>query len=584
MLEEKTQVITSHKEIKDVSDLKVNDNLMCDDGTSARIIEIFEDVQPVYEIYQKTKHRANTGEPGRRDPLRKKIYQRLVLECGAAHKIRLRTSAIPQLVTNSKKDNCTVCWKDMRQMVTQDGRILDVPKIHHKNFPKSSEGIQAAQYFMSGITSQMGSYLYYDMQVMDLEYLDPHVRVTSYMEFHPVTKGNGIISKHLTGQKGLITPKVLGMAWMLGLWIGDGTTKEPEISMDSSDTELIAGLIEISSQWGIFPAFKDEFVPLRAKHVRLYYGNGLDENRKTRQLRKNNPFWNTITSLKFKRDTDGVKDVPEFLWNEDVEIREAFLAGLIDSDGYVVTRNSSSTPQFKVSIQTVYSTVMNAVAHIARSLGISVTITTRSARSEKIEDRTVQCRFTYDCCISGGAPLQKVLSLCHSKTKRRPDPGPFIRKPVYFGFDVKHKGPSKMVGIKLDASKPIMLANKMVSLPCTEACKVDHDIPYVNPRIKQCIACPRRGVRYFYKDWTGESSVCGRCYARYKFSGHRCLNCKYVPDSREVKKARMLGEKVGITPDGVMTQGYPCSSCGGILIFDAIRGPRKESRIALEAC
>lgn len=574
MFEQGTKIIMANGQSRDIQDIVVNSYVLCADGTTDRVTSISQDVQTTYQILQKTKHRANEGEPGREDPMRRQVFHRLGFNCTVAHRLPLRTAAKPTLENSFKRNNFKVKWKSMEEHLTFDGRILSLPKTHHKDFPMTAEGELRARSFKAEKEAEHGRYLEFSIQVRDLDLLEAQIRVNTFLRFAPVVTGRGILSEFLTGQKHLVTPYVLDMAWLLGLWLGDGTTKEPEISVDSFDTCLMEGLIERCKVWGLFPTYKDEPIPLRAKHTRLYFGKEPDGNRRNRNLRKDNPFWNAVLNLKFKRDLDGEKQIPSFMWTEDIEVREAFLAGLIDSDGYVVKRNEGPE-SFKVSIQTIYPSIMNGIVHVSRSLGIATTVTTRSARTEIIEGRKVNCHFTYDCHIAGHTPLQKVLSYCCSGHKTRPPPKSIVRDPIYFGFNEEKRGLQPVFGITTENGKKILLDNKIVAHTCGEHCLKEQPKFTTTKGLKQCIACPRKGVRYFYKDWSGNHRICGRCYGRYKFSGYRCLSCKYVPEAREIKRAKLRGEELGVSPEGVTVSGLVCGRCKGILKFDEVRGPRK---------
>lgn len=192
-----------------------------------------------------------------------------------------------------------------------------------------------------------------------------------------------------------------------------------------------------------------------------------------------------------------------------------------------------------------------------------------------IENRQIQCKFAYECTISGKTSLQNVLSYCRSGLKHREPPEEVIRNPVYFGFNIEPSSQKNTVGLAIEDNKQILLENKICIPVCTKQCEKEQPKLTVTKNLKQCIACPRKGVRYFYKDWTGDHRVCARCHGRYKFSGHRCLNCKYVPEAREVRKAVAKGPKAIVSPDGIVVRGLECIRCSGILVFDEIRGPKK---------
>ncbi|CCD26562.1 Hop NDAI_0H03890 [Naumovozyma dairenensis CBS 421] len=574
MFEESTAIIMANNSIEKIGDIKCNSYVRCEDGSDSRVTSVAKATQTVYEIVQRTKHRANEGEPGRSDPLRKKVFQRIQLKCTAAHELNLMVPIKATIENSFKRQKYSVRWTQFEKFQTLDGRVIMIPKNHHKDFPMDSDGEKAAKLMKDDLNLLYGNRFIFNLQLRDLDYLDGQTRAAVSLRYCPILTGNGILSEFLTGQPHLITSATLSMAWLLGLWLGDGTTKEPEITVDSFDQTLMESLKEQGYLWGLYPYYKDEAVPLRAKHVRLYYGAGPSNKRKVRNLRRDNPFWNTVKGLKFKREDDGHKQLPEFMWNEDVEIREAFLAGLIDADGYVL-KEKRADKTYVVTIQTIYHSIMEGVVNIARSLGMWATVTTRSARTSTIIGRQVTCQFTYDISISGTTPLQSVLAYCRSGHKRREAPKHVSREPIYFKFTEKVIGQSNVVGLTIENHKQnILLANKVAARVCTEICDKDQPKISITKNLKHCIACPRTGVRYFYRDWTGNHRVCARCYCRYKFSGYRCLNCKYIPEAREVKKAKIKGEKLGNTNNGELVRGLDCNRCGGILTFDEIRGTR----------
>lgn len=66
-----------------------------------------------------------------------------------------------------------------------------------------------------------------------------------------------------------------------------------------------------------------------------------------------------------------IRKIPEFLRYEIRSVREYFLAGIIDSDGY--TNNQIGT--FKIKIPSAYQPIKDGILSISRSLGLNVTMT-----------------------------------------------------------------------------------------------------------------------------------------------------------------------------------------------------------------
>lgn len=568
MIQEGTGITLWDGSVKDISELDLYSQVMCEDGTSSRITSITKDVQTTYKIVQKTKHRADTGEASKNDPKRQIVYQRLEFNCSATHSLVLRTQSKPILERSHKSKKYRIRWTTLDDALTPDNRVIQIPKHHHKYFPMNTEGKLDAIIFLNEKFVIDNQPLDYILQVRDLDLLSTRIRLATYLKFSPILKGNGILSKFLTGRKHLATSAVLNMAWLLGLWIGDGTTKEPQITVDIEDQCLINALINRVESWGIYPSYVPEHIKKRARHLKLYYGKTTVANKKTRNLRKHNPFWQVVKALKFKTDDTGAKQIPSFMWDEDLEVREAFLAGIIDSDGYVKTQMERKGV-YRIAIQTIYPSVMNGIAHIARSLGISVTITTRSARQEIIKGKKSNCKFTFDCNMMGTTPMHNVLSYCRSGKKSRIVPSSVVRDPIYFTFLEQQISKGTVYGVETDSNKNILLDNKFVVKPCNQHCQHEKPRFVSRQRIKSCSSCSRKGIKYFYNDWTGRTKICGRCYGRYKFSGYHCANCRYVPEAREVRRSEILGERRALGSNGEYVTGIECIKCSGVLMRDA---------------
>ncbi|CAL9733204.1 homothallic switching endonuclease [Monosporozyma servazzii] len=562
MFEGNTQIIMENGDLKYISDITPHSYVMCEDGDVTKINSLHRDLQTTFQITQVTKHTEENH-------IRKQIFHRINFSCSLGHILPLSVPSLPKLERSLKHQKYLVKTKKLIDFQTNDGRIIIIPKDQSISFPLSIEGEYQARNYMKAIENEQPEFIDFALELRDLDYLNSHMRVVTEMRYSPILSGNGTLSKYLTGQKEISTPSVLSMSWLLGLWIGDGTTRHPEISMDSHDRSLWDGLIENVSPWGIIPSYKDATIPLRAKHVKLYYGTG-DSSRKHQMYTTNNPFWKCLVNLEFKNKDSGMKQIPSFMWHESVEIREYFLSGLIDADGYV-GYGQKDNDIFGVSIQTIYSSVMDGIVHIGRSLGIKVSVTTKPERKNIIEGRTVQCKFTYECNLVGGSPLQNVLAKCKSHHKTRPQPSTVIREPIRFRFTEQKRGLNWVYGIQTDKDKLILLGNNIVASSCNnQHCHKEQKKSSPEKILRRCKVCSKVSARCYYKDWTGRHNLCCRCRSRYVSTGYRCLECHYVPDQRSLKK--LVQKQLPLN----------CGRCQGSYFHDPVRGPiRETSKIAL---
>ncbi|KAG0665335.1 hypothetical protein C6P45_000473 [Maudiozyma exigua] len=472
---------------KYIHDLTANEYVMSCDGTPARVISIRRDMQKTYSLIQRTKHRNITTALIDNNRCFSSVHGRMELNCSLTHPVNLTLFTKPVIERSFKHNHVMVRWIEVNEIVTPDGRSIRIPKYHNKTFTLTEEGQNDALNFKTTALRNATFIVHYTLQVRDLCHLDAQTRSRSKLCVKPILTGNGTLSHFLTGQYHLNTTAVQTMAWLIGLWIGDGTTVRPEISVDSLDTHLMDDLIELCKVWNIYPSYNDGPIPLRAKHVKLYYGKKPSNRKYYHNCKTNNPFWKAILDLNFKNEEDGCKQIPDFLWNDDIIIREKFLAGLIDADGYV-SKNISQSGNLQVNIQTIYHSVMKGIVDIARSLGISATVTTKPERMEIIKGKEVHCQLTYDCALIGKTPLQNILFYCHSGHKIRNRPQTVERDPVYFAFDDSIRGLNHVYFIEVENTKTILLGNKMSANTCTDNCNHEQRQANRENNQKQCLA------------------------------------------------------------------------------------------------
>lgn len=109
-----------------------------------------------------------------------------------------------------------------------------------------------------------------------------------------------------------------------------------------------------------------------------------------------------------------VTGVPKFMDTEQIIVREAFLAGLIDSDGCTRVQHGS----IRAKVPSAYLPIRDGIYSITRSLGLNVTVYFKAARigPPGLNDSDL---WTFD--IFGGSNRQTLLSIlnwCAAERKR----------------------------------------------------------------------------------------------------------------------------------------------------------------------
>jgi len=189
------------------------------------------------------------------------------------------------------------------------------------------------------------------------------------------------------------TNKLLVPPYIMGVWLGDGTTKKPQItSMDK----------EISDEWCKYGESLGLTITINEKKVTV---NGIAEVSKARSYsivgKKGRNHTNKFILKMKKYGFFNTKDyrskyIPSEYLTSSVEERLELLAGIIDTDGYV---NQTSGD---IQIATKYKELAENIAFLARSLGKAAYVNARekyAANTIKKTKRTYyMVQISGDCC------------------------------------------------------------------------------------------------------------------------------------------------------------------------------------------
>lgn len=215
---------------------------------------------------------------------------------------------------------------------------------------------------------------------------------------------------------------------------------------DPSETELIEAEIFNESR----PSTAGLFTPAAISPASLVAdlsvtlrGTGIGGAGVSKERNLNNIFWDIVTSFGVRTNGQGStyeKSVPLHLSYDDIEVREQFIAGLIDSDGYV----KSADNRFSATVTTIYKGVSEGLIRLARSLGIRVSVSTEK---EHVDKNNVKHKSCYRVFLSGEA-LIGVLRFCALDRKRTAFKE-FTREAVPFYFTLQEKDQDEYYGITL---------------------------------------------------------------------------------------------------------------------------------------
>jgi len=492
-----TAVMMADGSFMNIEDIDIGDMVMGKDGEGREVVALPRGFDKMYEVTVKTDHRND-------------IMNQVRYTCNASHLLVLRTPQhvrITDHILHGKRQTSVSYfdWADVT--VASDGtlRIVSLLKLFTRSWQHDVHGGEdnahrLAESFRCNIPQTTYEWT---LEARDVALLGVHVRKATQQMISPVLLEREELKTALI-ELGFDELHAPHMAYLLGLWVGDGHYSRSTFSIDVNDTQICDRLEAYGKHFGLVATTAEyhhrwinlqnaERQPLgeldinqmpnylrtdydHVRDISLEFRGNIDceqvgdlslelrgSTLRGSGIRKNmntdNVFWDMVlrTGVRGVEGADA-KVVPSFLACESMEVREHFLAGLIESDGHVKEDPLSAT------VKTIYVAVRDGLILLARSMGLRASTSVEPA---KIVDG-VSHKQSYAVCMTGGDVLQSVLSKCALDRKRKPAPQRLLREaqPVY--FDIVEKDPSPYYGITLaqDSDHTFLLANLMLVHNC----------------------------------------------------------------------------------------------------------------------
>ncbi|KAG7194329.1 H(+)-transporting V1 sector ATPase subunit A [Scheffersomyces spartinae] len=447
-----TEVIMADGSTEVIENIAVGDNVLGKDGLPRSVVGLPRGVQDMYEVTQRTQN--NRGE----------TFGKLGYTCNAAHLLVVSTKQHIKLTDHivGGKSQTSVVYFEFAKVVTTDGRLVKIVKERTRTFQHSANrgrdhSRRLADKFMRELSKED---LHWTIEARDLDILGKHVRKATYQYINPINLEKPTIASWVEelGVNKNLAPQV---AYLMGLWVGNGYIDSTSFSIDASDVQLYEHIAKLGEMLGLEVEFKldpknrmvnesviDSDPPVDSEKI---YQGGLTVTVGSKSS-TSNIFWDVLVKSGL---TNKPKNVPEFLCTESYEVREQFIAGLVDSDGQV---SSNANTKF-TTVKTVHSGVRDGLVKLARSLGIRVSVNVEVSNEE-----------SYTVFMSGESPLKSVLGKCVLERNSCASPEKVIREGQPFYFNVKKLDAADYYGITLEdgSDHQFLLANLALVHNCGE--------------------------------------------------------------------------------------------------------------------
>ncbi|QLQ80882.1 hypothetical protein HG537_0E02370 [Torulaspora globosa] len=406
-----TKVFLANGETVPIENIKKGDEVLTSGGGSAKVDEVLsDDDHDLVTIRQKTRHYAHLYDPSMPEP-----YGIIGMTCSKRQKLVLTTKQrikIEKIRTEGFRRANVSQLADHR---TKDGRIIKTIKETTKRFPLKTKKSEIIDYVEPMVLRSEGRCISWQCEAGDLDkYLSKERRAGTRMLLQPISIEIPVLGPWLAQcfERNITAEQLEAMAWLLGFWIGDGSREGAKFALNIVDRDVNTRLEKNAKVWGM--TLRTEPREGRAADGYLHTYNGAE-----RLWNVNNPLVKVLEGLRFYEngERNDPKSVPLFMQTEQIVVREAFLAGLIDSDGYCRIEHGSISAQ----IRTVYRPIRDGINLIGRSLGLTVSTSFHGAYFD--ERRGINHSHTWTFELYGGTnheTLRSILNRCSCKRKRNP--------------------------------------------------------------------------------------------------------------------------------------------------------------------
>jgi len=220
--------------------------------------------------------------------------------------------------------------------------------------------------------------------------------------------------------------------WLLGMWFGDGDKRDPQITVSRKNDELVEKILSLWADCNV----KD-------KHPTVYrvYMKGF-----MAVLKQYNLGWQCHNY----KVTAKEKVIPEEFINAKYEDKLSFLAGLVDSDGTLNTKNS-------YRLVTKCPNMADMISRIAMSCGIMANITPTNCKSQTMETT----KEYYAVVLRGD--VSKLPVVCKHKQVKEYGHDPYVSRLI-----VSKEGVGEFIGFELEGDPLFLLSDMTVVSNCRE--------------------------------------------------------------------------------------------------------------------
>jgi ATP-dependent Clp protease ATP-binding subunit ClpA len=222
--------------------------------------------------------------------------------------------------------------------------------------------------------------------------------------------------------------------YLMGLWIGDGSSRLPAFT--TADDEIVDYLTKVANDYSL--QIKKDEQPGNLSSI--YYINSGLKGGSIETKSDRNKLLNDFRHYGLMIPGSYGKFIPQDYITNSFDVRKKLLAGLIDSDGYMLNKS--------YLISTKWKDMSEQICYIARSLGYFSSIT----------NKVINGNTYYNVNISGDLSDLPILL-----KRKKSEPRLQIKDVLVTGFNVEYIGVDNYYGFELDGNHLYLLGDFTVT-------------------------------------------------------------------------------------------------------------------------
>ena len=330
-----TDVLMADGASKKIEQVQIGDLVAGQDGQPRLVVNLPRGKEQMYHVKEDNK------------------AEDLKYTCNGSHELVLRTDSSVSI--NSESLEVSYLAIDEQKSIDGDNAVV-------RQFVQTFATLKEAEVFAESLTSS--GPINWKIQAAYYNLLEQNVQEATKQICGPVKLSNNKLKEFMQDSEFAgKAESVDSLAYLTGLWIGEGSIEKPTFSVDSENTVLIGSLKESAASLGLDCSFQENVS-----------NNTTEVTLSSKTSSSKNKFWSAIKSLNFLNENN-TKAVPQWLVSENISIRERFVAGLVDS-------KFGSVQNGEATVKTDSLSIKAGVTDLLHSLGLQVSISREQSQND----------------------------------------------------------------------------------------------------------------------------------------------------------------------------------------------------------